>query len=136
MNYRSLIFLSGLMTILSLSPVPVGAQDEPLKVTEMAVTTRIVRGGPVDSVRRISSASTKSLYCYTLVSSPDDTEREISHIWYRNGEPAGSYTLPVRGVRWRTYSKKFIYEGMNGLWRVEARDSEGNLLKALEFQIN
>lgn len=136
MNVRSLILLSGLMALLIISPVVAGAQDDSLKVAEMAITTRIVRGSPVDSVRRISSASTKALYCYTLVTAPDDAEREISHVWFLNGEEAGSYTLPVRGVRWRTYSKKFISKGMNGLWRVEARDSAGNLLKSLEFRIN
>lgn len=136
MNYRRLFFLPVLAAVLFLSGVPAGAQVESVKVAEMAITTRIIRGGPVDSVRRISASSAKALYCYTLVSSPDDTEREISHVWYWNGEQAGSYTLPVRGTRWRTYSKKLIAKGMNGLWRVEARDAEGNLLKALEFRIN
>lgn len=136
MHFRKLIFLSVLAAALFISGVPAGAQDEPLKISEMAITTRIVRGGPVDSVRRISSASTKALYCYTLVSSPDDSEREITHVWFWNGEEAGSYTLPVRGARWRTYSKKFISKGMGGQWRVEARDSAGNLLKSLEFRIN
>ena len=138
MNYRRLIFLSGLIAVLFICAGPAGAQDATatMTVTEMAVTTRIFRGGPVDSVRRISSASTKALYCYTLISSPDDEEREITHVWYWNGDVAGSYTLPVKGARWRTYSKKFIAKDMKGRWRVEAKDAEGNLLKALDFKIN
>lgn len=136
MNYHRLIFLCGLLAVLFVWVAPARAQDETMKVVEMAVTTRIFRGNPVDSVRRISSASAKSLYCYTLIASTDDEEREISHVWYRNGEMAGSYALPVKGARWRTYSKKSIAKDMKGLWRVEAKDSEGNLLKAIEFRIN
>jgi hypothetical protein len=136
MNYHRLIFLSGLIAVLILWAGFSGAQDATMTVTEMVVTTRMFRGSPVDSVRRISSASAKSLYCYTLITSPDDTEREITHVWYWNGEVAGSYILPVKGARWRTYSKKCIAKDMKGHWRVEAKDAEGNLLKALEFRIN
>jgi hypothetical protein len=111
----------------------VQAREETLKVTEMTVTTRIVRRNPVDSVRRISAASAKTLYCYTRVTAPDDEERSIFHVWYRNGEVMGEYEVPVRGRRWRTYSKKLIEKGMRGVWRVEARDDEGSLLKSVDF---
>lgn len=111
-------------------------EETTLKVSEMTVTTRIVRRNPLDSVRRISAASAKTLYCFTRVTAPDDEERRISHIWYRNGEAMGEYELPVRGSRWRTYSKKVIEKGMRGAWRVDALDNEGNLLKSVEFTIN
>lgn len=136
MNFRKPFFLPVLIFLLLMSPISVRAEDGDLKVVEMAVTTRIVRGNPVDSVKRISSASAKSLYCHTLISAPDDHEREISHVWYINGEAVANYTLPVKGTRWRTYSRKSLSKGMEGLWRVEARDSNGNLLKSAEFRVN
>ncbi|NMC74247.1 MAG: DUF2914 domain-containing protein [Geobacteraceae bacterium] len=112
------------------------AAEELLTIPEMAVTTRIVKRNPIDSVRRISASSEKTLYCFTRVNAPDDEERRISHIWYRNGETVAEYELPVRGSRWRTFSKKVIEKGMRGAWRVEAVDEEGNLLKAVEFTMN
>jgi hypothetical protein len=112
------------------------AQEEILKVSEMTVTTRIVKRNPIDSVRRISAASEKTLYCFTRITAPDDEERHISHVWYRNGESVAEYDLPVRGSRWRTYSRKVIEKGMRGVWRVEALDEAGNLLKTVEFTMN
>jgi hypothetical protein len=110
--------------------------DAPMKVSEIAITTRIIHGGPVDSVRRISSASAKTLYCYTRVLSPDDQEREITHVWYYEGEVVGEYALPVKGAHWRTYSKKVVSKGMRGDWRVDAVDGEGNVLGTVKFRMN
>jgi hypothetical protein len=128
------VFALVLFSFLSAGSVP--AQEETLKVSEMTVTTRILRRNPVDSVRRISAASAKTLYCFTRVAAPDDEERSISHVWYRNGEVMGEYELPVHGSRWRTYSKMVIEKGMRGAWRVDALDDEGNLLKSVLFTMN
>jgi hypothetical protein len=133
-KYRRLVpVVFGLLLFSFLSAGSAPAQVETLKVSEMTITTRIARRNPVDSVRRISAASEKTLYCYTRLAAPDDEERRISHVWYRNGEVTAEYVLPVRGTRWRTHSKKVIEKGMRGLWRVEALDDEGNLLKSVEF---
>ncbi len=107
-----------------------------LKITEMAVTTKIVRGNPIDSVSRISSSSVTALYCFTRFTAPEDTDTMIKHVWYRNGEKAGEYELPVKGARWRTYSRKALGKGAVGDWRVEILDSGGKLLKMVKFRIN
>lgn len=135
-RHRRFVVVFGLVLVSLLSGGSVPAQEETLKVSEMTVTTRIVRRNPVDSVRRISAASAKMLYCYTRVTASDDEERSISHIWYRNGEAMGEYELPVRGSRWRTYSKMMIEKGMRGSWRVDALDDEGKLLKSVSFTMN
>ena len=107
-----------------------------LKITEMAVTTKIVKGNPIDSVWRISSSSVKALYCFTRIAAPEDTDTKIKQIWYLNDEVVGEYELPVKGSRWRTYSKKEVEKGVSGQWRCEARDSEGKLLKSVSFKMN
>jgi len=136
MKFHRYCFAAG-MTLFFLSSAGTSpAAEELLTIPEMAVTTRIVKRNPIDSVRRISASSEKTLYCFTRVNAPDDEERRISHIWYRNGETVAEYELPVRGSRWRTFSKKVIEKGMRGAWRVEAVDEEGNLLKAVEFTMN
>ena len=123
-----LIILSGVLTV--------QAAETGMKITEMAVTTKIVRGNPIDSVHRISSASVKALYCFTRLQSEIGKETSIRHVWYRDEIKVGEYLLPVKGERWRTYSKKMIEKGWVGDWRVEALDSGGHLLKVVKFRMN
>lgn len=134
----SRIFSLPFLMILLTAPYGVLAEVSrpPLKITEMAVTTKIVRGNPIDSVHRISSASVKALYCFTRITSESGGETTIRHVWYRDGEKAGEYVLPVKGEKWRTYSKKAVTKGLAGDWRVDALDSEGNLLKSVKFRMN
>ena len=112
------------------------AQASDLKITEMAVTTKVVKGNPIDSVRRISSSSVKALYCFTRISAPPDTDTTIKHVWYLNDEVVGEDTMPVKGSHWRTYSRKGVEKGVSGEWRCEALDSDGNLLKSVSFRMN
>lgn len=112
------------------------AADSGLKITEMAVTTKIVRGNPIDSIHRISTTSVNALYCFTRLRSVTGEETVIHHIWYKNDEKVGEFDLPVKGVNWRTYSKKSIEKGWVGNWRVEAIDSNGQILKTVKFRMN
>jgi hypothetical protein len=107
-----------------------------LKVTEMAVTTKVVKGNPIDSVRRISSSSVKALYCFTRISAPADTDTTIKHVWYRNDEVVSEDTMPVKGTHWRTYSRQKVEKGVSGEWRCEALDSDGTLMKSVSFRMN
>lgn len=131
-----LVLASALFMLLAQMSHPVLAAESNLKITELAVTTKIVRNKPIDSVHRISSASVKALYCFTRITAPEDTDTTIKHVWYRGDEKAGEYELPVKGERWRTYSKKEIQRGWAGEWRVEILDSDGNLLKTVRFRMN
>jgi hypothetical protein len=114
----------------------VNAGENELKITEMAVTTKIVRGNPIDSVHRISSTSVKALYCFTRLRSSGEGKTTIRHIWYKDNVKIGEYELPVKGDNWRTYSKKMIDKGMVGDWRVEVLDVKGNILKMVKFRMN
>ena len=107
-----------------------------LKITEMAVTTKIVKGNPIDSVWRISSTSVKALYCFTRFSAPQGTDTTIKQVWYLNDEVVAEYELPVKGAHWRTYSRKVVEKGLSGEWRCDALDSEGKLLKSVSFRMN
>jgi hypothetical protein len=115
---------------------PAHSEAGDLQVTEMAVTTKIVKGNPIDSVRRISSSSVKALYCFTRLTAPEDTDTTIKQLWYLNDEMVAEYTLPVKGARWRTYSRKQVEKGVSGEWRCDCQDSEGNLLKSVSFRMN
>jgi hypothetical protein len=122
--------------LLVFSLTRVSVADEAIRITELAVTTKIVKGNPIDLVRRISSSSVKSLYCFTRMTAPEGTDTTIKHVWYNGEEKVGEYELPVKGERWRTYSKKNIQKGWSGDWRVEVLDSDGKLMKTIKFRMN
>jgi hypothetical protein len=136
MNLAKFFSAYCLVLILLFSAAPTRAAVNGLEITEMTVTTKIVKGNPIDSVHRISSASIKALYCFTRLQSATGEEKTIRHIWYRDNEKVGEYALPVKEKRWRTFSKKMIKKGWSGDWRVEALDSEGHILKTVKFRMN
>lgn len=107
-----------------------------LKITEMAVTTKVVKGNPIDSVRRISSSSVKTLYCFTRFTGPKDTDTTVKHIWYLNNKVVLEDAMPVKGAHWRSYSSKSVQKGVSGEWRCDAQDDEGTVLKSVGFTMN
>ncbi|GAM08823.1 hypothetical protein OR1_01097 [Geobacter sp. OR-1] len=125
------VLMIGLTLLFSSSP-----EAASLKITEMAVTTKVVRGNPIDSVHRISSSSVRELYCFTRLVSDEEGETTVKHIWYRGNEKMGESELPVKGKKWRTYSSRVVGKGMAGDWRVDALDSEGKLLRSVKFRMN
>jgi hypothetical protein len=112
------------------------SEADDLKITEMAVTTKVVRGNPIDSVRRISSTSVKALYCFTRISAPKGTDTTIKQVWYLNDKVVGTYELPVRGAHWRTNSRKSVKKGLSGEWRCDVQDEDGTVLKSVSFTMN
>ncbi len=112
------------------------AESESLTITELIITSKIVKGNPVDSIKRLSSGSDKNLYCFTRLVAPEGFEGNIKHLWYKGEEKIAESTLPVKGQKWRTYSKKRILKGSAGEWRVEVVDENGKLLKTVKFRMN
>lgn len=112
------------------------AEGGSLRITEMAVTTKVSHNNPIDAVRRINHRSVPALYCFTRIVNPSGEVAPIRHVWYRNGEVVGEQELQIKGQKWRTWSKRPIDRDSIGTWRVEALDSGGKLLKSVEFRIN
>jgi hypothetical protein len=115
---------------------PVHSEASDLKIIEMAVTTKIVKGNPIDAVWRISSSSVKSLYCFTRTEAPEATDTTIKHTWYLNDEVVHEDVMPVKGKRWRTYSMISVKKGTSGQYRCEAQDAAGEALKSVSFRMN
>ena len=57
----------------------------------------------------------------------------LQYRWLHEGKEVLRLRVPVRAKRWRSHSTKRIYEGMEGAWRAELRDSAGTLLASAEF---
>ena len=128
--------LPALLVVMLSFPCSSPAESTPVKITEMAITTKIVRGNPIDSVHRISSASVKALFCFTRLTSEVEGETVITHVWYRDGNKVAEYQLPVKGKKWRTYSRKTVEKDSAGDWRVDAVDSAGTVIKSVSFRMN
>lgn len=107
-----------------------------LSVTELAVTTKVSKGKPIDAVHRISNRSVRALYGFTRTQSDSAVETSVKHVWLRDGRQVKETTLPVKGRRWRLYSTLQVDPSSVGAWRLEVRDAAGQLLKAVDFQIH
>jgi hypothetical protein len=116
--------------------LPAYAEGDDIRITEIVITSKIVKGKPIDSIKRLSSSTDKNLYCFTRTLAPAGTESKLRHVWYNGTEKAGEFELPIKGEKWRTYSKKLIQKGWAGDWRVEVLDSSGKLLKSVKFKMN
>lgn len=128
-------FVTAILLLL-ISVVTVSAESVDIQITEAVITSKLVKGKPIDSIKRLSSGTDKNLYCFTRTVAPDGFEGNIKHIWYKGDEKTAEYTLPVKGVKWRTYSKKAIQRGWAGDWRVDVVDESGKLLKTVKFKMN
>lgn len=107
-----------------------------LKVVEAAVTTKVSKGKPLDSVHRISHRSVKALYFFTRTLLEPAGETTIKHRWIHGDQLIKETELPVRGRRWRAYSTLPVDSTSIGQWRVELLDDSGALIKTLEFKVH
>ncbi|NJD90784.1 MAG: DUF2914 domain-containing protein, partial [Geobacter sp.] len=101
----------GFILFLLFTGAPAFAEESGIKVTEIVITSKIVKGKPIDSIKRLSSATDKNLYCFIRTRAPEGSDAKLRHIWYNGDAKAGEFELAVKGGNWRTYSKKLIQKG-------------------------
>ncbi len=123
-----------LVLLLLVLATPVLAQT--VKVAEAAVTTKVSKGKPVDSVHRISHRTVKALYFFTRTVLESAGETTIKHRWIHADRVIKETELPVKGRRWRAYSALPVDAASVGQWRVELLDESGTLIKTLEFKVH
>ena len=106
-----------------------------LSITELAVTTKVSKGKPIDAVHRISHRTVKALYCFSRTQTDDAAETMIKHVWLRGGQVMKETDLVVKGKRWRAYSTLPVDGSSVGNWRVDVKDGAGTVIKSVEFRI-
>jgi hypothetical protein len=74
------------------------------------------------------------LYCFTTVLGAED-ETSIRHVWSFGDQMMAEVTLPIKSVKWRTYSSKRILPQWIGSWRVDIQDANGQTLTSIDFEI-
>jgi hypothetical protein len=133
-------FISQVVAILTVIVVflaiPVAVQAEShagLEVAVAAICQKVVDREPVDAGISFPS-SVGRLNCFTKISGAQ-TPTQIRHVWYFGANERARVSLAVKSANWRTYSSKSIQPHEIGSWRVDVLDSEGTVLKELQFEI-
>ncbi|MBI2968562.1 MAG: DUF2914 domain-containing protein [Bacteroidetes bacterium] len=111
-------------------PSAVIAGPDDISIDNISVCKEVVNLSPVEAGTSFI-AGTGHLYCFTEVMSPAGTDTYILHRWYFNNRQVAEIKLPVRGPRWRTYSRKTIPAGNTGNWKVEIITSGNKILHTL-----
>jgi len=102
-------------------------------IAEAVVCREVVDRAPVGG-GDVFPKDVERLYCFVRVTGAD-TEIEIQHKWYYQGELVATVALPVRSDNWRTYSSKRIGPQMSGEWMVEICLDQGEPLQKIVFMV-
>jgi hypothetical protein len=102
-------------------------------IARLAVGTGIDNREPV-GVAEVFPVSTERVYCF-LEATDIAEDTEVSFVWFYGDKEMAKVSLPLKmGSRWRTNTSKNL-GGLQGDWKVEIRDSDGNLLKDIKFKV-
>ena len=126
------IVVAGLALASLLGPQGALAQGT-LSVSESAVATNVVDRMPVGSGTSFS-ADVGRVYAWTRITGAEG-ETTIHHVWFQGDVERADLALQVGGSPWRTWSNKAISPEWTGDWRVEVRDSSGNVIETLSFTV-
>jgi len=110
-----------------------GAVRAQLSVEESAIALDVIDRMPVGSDSSFV-ASVGLVYCWTRVAGAEG-EAAIHHVWFHGDQEMADIELRIGGSPWRTWSSKAIVLEWTGAWRVEVRDSEGNVIETIRFTI-
>jgi len=129
-----LVVLSPLIAIcLPFTAVAVAQQDNGLEIARAAICRNVVDREPVDAGTSFEAPVGK-LCCFTHVTGAQGAT-EIYHVWSFGESERAVVKLQVGASSWRTYSSKIIQPREIGEWRVDVLGPEGDVLKALHFEI-
>ena len=114
-------------------------QQSPWKETTGFTIARLVVGTGVENREPVGISekfpnSIERVYCF-LEAIDITKDTEVSFGWVHEGNEMRKITLPLKtGPRWRIYAFKNL-AGLKGSWKVEIKDSVGNLLRDIQFKV-
>jgi len=131
-HHISRLAVLGLALILFCIPsVSVAQEGAELQVDIAAICTNVIDREPVGTGISFP-ASVGQLFCFTRIINAQPPTR-ITHVWYYFQAERARVDLAVNSSTWRTYSSKIIQHHEIGSWHVDVLDSEGNVLKVIQF---
>lgn len=104
-----------------------------LSVSESAVATGVVDRMPIESGTSFRT-DVGRVYAWTQIVGANDGTT-IHHVWIQGDVERADLELQIGGSPWRTWSNKAIPPEWAGDWRVEVRDSRGNVIETLTFTV-
>lgn len=110
-----------------------GAVRAQLSVEESAIALDVIDRMPVGSDSTFV-ASVGRVFCWTRVAGAEG-EVAIHHVWFHGDQEMADTELRIGGSPWRTWSSKAIVPEWTGAWRVEVRDSAGNVIETIRFTV-
>ena len=110
-----------------------GSVRAQLSVEESAIALDVIDRMPVGSDSSFV-ASVGLVYCWTRVAGAEG-EAAIHHVWFHGDQEMADIELRIGGSPWRTWSSKAIVPEWTGDWRVEVRDSAGNVIETIRFTV-
>lgn len=119
------------VVLMVLCPGAFAQETDPLDVDVSAICTGVENLEPIGAGISFPN-SIGELYCFTRITGAL-TPTTVTHVWYFEDTERGRMDLAVNAPRWRTFSSKIIQPHEIGSWRVEILDSEGDVLKLIQF---
>jgi hypothetical protein len=132
MKKRMTLFILLALIIWGIS-FPASGQEKEFTIARLVVGTGVEDKEPVGVAETFPEA-TEKVYCF-LEATEITKDTEVSFVWWHGGKEIHKIALPLQtGPRWRTFAYKNI-GGMKGDWKVEIRDSGGNLVQEVAFKV-
>jgi cytoskeletal protein RodZ len=103
----------------------------PISVNDSGVGTDVVGRELIGRAETFAVGARVVFWTQVIGGRAGDT---IRHVWFHEGRPVATVTLPVGGASWRTKSQRTLVPGADGEWRVEARAEDGRVLAEHKFR--
>jgi hypothetical protein len=143
MNIRNaLAILLGIIIVLNLSLLRQAKTEEEQQksvsapaftLARMVIAERVEDREPI-GVAETFSSSTERVYCFIEATNVEE-DTQATFVWCYGGKEIHTFDLPLKkGPRWRMFSYKNL-RGQKGDWKVEIKDSAGNVIKTVLFII-
>ncbi len=130
---KGILLLALVAVIIWGMSLPAAGQDKEFTVGRLVVGTGVENREPVGAAETFP-ATTEKVYCF-LEATEISKDTEVSFVWFLGDKEMSKTNLPLTmGPKWRTFANKTV-GGMKGDWKVEIRDSGGNLVKEVKFKV-
>lgn len=99
-------------------------------VARAQLTTAVKELEPVDKIAEVPAGADRVYYFTELRAMAGHT---VKHRWEYKGKLFNEITIEVKGVRWRTYTRRSLKPEWAGPWKVSVVDARGQTLAATSF---
>ncbi len=130
-QFLHIFTISLAIVFLTLPAISSAQEATQLDVDQSAICESVENLEPIGASESFP-VSIGELSCFTRIIGANEPTT-VTHVWYFGMTERARVELVVKGSRWRTRSSKKIQSHEVGSWRVEVVDTEGTVLKVIQF---